>query len=209
MMGGRQMRQLKLQLNRLSIVQVSVFLLILGLFLGILCANIFKVNYITQIRDYKTNVFPRIVGNDIDYKGLFLYTLGKNMSSFIIYWLLCITILGIPYIAYKITSFGFFAGFFISALTLEYGMKGLLLVAVYIFPHGLLYLPIWLISLYKGYRLCSFIYRENRANLASILRQLRSNIVLILILAAAMVFASFLEAYPGAYLLKRSLGMFT
>jgi len=203
------MNQLKAQLNKLNILQVSLFLMILGLFLGILCANIFKVNYITQIRNYKANIFPRIVVNDIDYKGLFLYILGKNLGGFIVYWLLCITILGIPYIAYKITSFGFLAGFLISALTLEYGIKGLLLVAVYIFPHGLLYLPIALISLYKGYRLCSFIYRDNRANISIIARQIKESIGLILILALALLLASFLEAYPGAYLLKKTLAWFT
>lgn len=203
------MKQLKLQLNRINIVHISIFLLILGLFLGILCANIFKVNYITQIKSYKTNVFPRIVGNDIDYLGLFLYILGKNIREFLIFWLLCITILGVPYIAYKITSFGFFAGFLISAITLEYGIKGLLLILVYIFPHGLLYLPIAIISLYKGYKLCSYIYRDKYANYAGISRQLKSNITLILILALALLAASFLEAYPGAYLLKKTLGLFT
>lgn len=203
------MNQLRSQLKRLNILQVSLFLLILGLFLGILCANIFKVNYITQIRNFKTDIFPRIIGNDIDYMGLFLYILGNNLRDYFIYWLLCITILGIPYIAYKITSFGFFAGFLISALTLEYGIKGLLLVAVYVFPHGLLYLPINLISLYKGYSLCCFIYRDNRANINLIARQLRANIGLILILAMALLAASFLEAFPGAYLLKKMLGLFT
>lgn len=203
------MKQLKLQINRLNVVQISIFLLILGLFLGIFCANIFKVNYMTQIRNYETDIFSKIVGNNIDYMGLFLYILGKNLSGFFIYWLLCITILGIPYIAYKITSFGFFTGFLISAVTLEYGMKGLLLIVVYIFPHGLLYLPIALISLYKGYGLCSSIYRDNRANITGITRQLKSNIAIILLLALSLLIASFLEAYPGAYLLKKTLGLFT
>lgn len=203
------MNHIKLRLNRLNPLQISIFLLILGLFLGILCANIFKVNYITQIRNYNTDIFPRITGSDIDYAGLFLYILGKNLGEFFVFWLLCITILGIPYIAYKITSFGFFTGFIISALTLEYGMKGLLLIAAYIFPHGLLYLPIAVISLYKGYGLCSYIYCNNRADFTTIIRQLKSNIVLILLLALSLLIASFLEAYPGAYILKKTLGLFT
>ncbi len=203
------MKQLKLQLNRLSVIQISVFLLILGLFLGILCANIFKASYLSEMKLYITDIFPKIADNDIDYAGLFLYVLTKNLGNFFIYWLLCITILGIPYIAYKITSFGFFTGFLISMLTLEYGMKGLLLILAYIFPHGLLYLPIALISLYKGYKLCSSIYHDSRANISAIARQLKSNIALILILALALLIASFLEAYPGAFLLKKTLGLFT
>lgn len=203
------MKQFKLQLNRLNMVQISVFLLITGLFLGVLCANLFKENYIGQIKSYETDIFSKIVTNDIDYAGLFRYILGKNFSSFIVFWLLCITILGIPYLALKITSFGFFAGFFISAVTMEYGMKGMLLVIVYVFPHGLLYLPILLISLYKGFELSRTIYHDNRTNIGGIAKLLKSYLLIILLLALALLLASFLEAYPGAFLLKKTLGLFT
>lgn len=203
------MKQLKLRLNNLNIIQISVFLLILGLFMGILCANIFKASYLTDVRLYITDIFPKIAVNDIDYAGLFLYVLAKNLGSYFVFWLLCITILGIPYIAYKITSFGFFTGFLISIITLEYGIKGLLLILVYIFPHGLLYLPVALISYYRGYKLCNSIYHDSRANISAIARQLRANIVLILILALTLLIAAFLEAYPGAFLLKKALGLFT
>jgi stage II sporulation protein M len=111
--------------------------------------------------------------------------------------------------ALKITSFGFFSGFFISAVTMRYGLKGILLVLVYVFPHGLLYLPIYLISLYKGFELCRTIYSENRNNFGGISKLVKNHLVLILLLAVALLVASFLEAYPGAYLLKKALGAFT
>jgi stage II sporulation protein M len=203
------MKLLKLQLNRLNVLQITVFLLLFGLFLGILCANIFKENYVGQIRIYETDIFSKIASNDIDYAGLFRYILGKNLNSFLVFWLLSITILGVPYMALKITSFGFFAGFFISAVTMEYGLKGLLLVLVYVFPHGLLYLPIALLSLYKGFELCRTIYHDNHTDIGGIARLLKSYAAVILILAAALLVASFLEAYPGAFLLKKALGLFT
>jgi stage II sporulation protein M len=112
-------------------------------------------------------------------------------------------------LALKITSFGFFAGFFISAITMEYGMKGMLLVIVYVFPHGLLYLPILLISLYKGFELSRTIYHDNRTNIGGIAKLLKSYLLIILLLALALLLASFLEAYPGAFLLKKTLGLFT
>ena len=202
------MKQLKLQLNRFNVIQVSIILLIIGLFLGILCANIFKENYIVQIQNYESDVFSRIASNDINYSGLFRYVLGKNLNDFIVFWLLSITILGIPYMALKITYFGFFTGFFISAVTMQYGIKGILLVLVYVFPHGLLYLPIALISLYKGFELCRTIYHENRSHVAGIAKLVKSNLILLLLLAAALLVASFLEAYPGAFLLKKALGLF-
>jgi stage II sporulation protein M len=203
------MKQLKLQLNRLSVIQISIFLLILGLFLGVLCANVFRSNYAQQMQNYENNVFSEITMNDIDYAGLFRYVLGKNFNDFIVFWLLSITILGIPYMALKITSFGFFAGFFISAVTMQYGLKGIILIIVYVFPHGLLYLPIALISLYKGYDLCRKIYHSNRTSFGGLSKPIKSQLIIIVLLAIALLLASFLEAYPGAFLLKKALGLYT
>ncbi len=202
------MKQLKLQLNKLNVIQISIFLLVFGVFLGVLCANIFRDNYMGQLQSYETNIFGKITLGDIDYLGLFQYVLGKNFGDFAIFWLLSITILGIPYMAFKITSYGFFAGFFISVVTLQYGFKGMLLVVVYVFPQGLLYLPISLVCLYKGFELCRTIYSENRNNFGGITKLLKGNFFLLLLLALALLIASFLEAYPGAYLLKKVLESF-
>ncbi len=202
------MKQLRLQLNRLNVVQIAVFLLIFGLFLGILCANVFRANFSERLMQYENSVFAEIADNDINYPGLFRYVLGNNLNDFIMFWLLCVTILGIPYIALKIASIGFFAGFFISAVTMQYGVKGLLLVLVYCFPHGLLYLPITIISMYKGFFMCREIYQSEHTTLGSLFRPIRANLITILVLAIALVFASFLEAYPGAYFLKKALSLF-
>ncbi len=202
------MKQLRLQLNRMNAMQIAFFLLILGLFLGVLCANVFRENFAERIRIYEDNVFSVIAANNINYAGLFRYVLGNNFNSFIMFWLLSITILGIPYMAFKICSYGFFAGFFISAVTMQYGLKGMLLVLIYVFPHGLLYLPIALLSLYKGFQMCRDIYQQTNTSILGFLKPLRSNLLLILILAVVLVFASFLEAYPGAFILKKTLGLF-
>lgn len=203
------MRHLKLQLHRLGVVQISILLLIIGLFFGILFANLFRNSYDTQMLQYQNNVFTEITANEIDYPGLFRYVLAKNLNEFVVFWLLCITILGIPYMAYKIISFGFFTGFFISEITMQYGFKGILLILVYAFPQGLLYLPIALVSLYKGYGMCKSIYRDNRSHMSGLTKSIKPNLIVILILAIVLVIGSFLEAYVGAFLLKKTLGMFT
>lgn len=202
------MKPLKVQLHKLSVLQITVFLFVVGVFFGVLCANIFKTNYTVQMQAYESDVFRKIAETDLDYLGLFQYVLGKNFNEFLIFWLLSLTILGIPYMAFKVTSFGFFTGFFISAITTQYGMKGIILIAAYVAPQGLLYLPISMICLYKGFALCRIIYSENRNNFGGIFKLLRANLFTIFLLALALVVASFLEAYPGAYLLKQVLATF-
>jgi stage II sporulation protein M len=209
MTGRQKMKRLKIQVHKINVIQIAVLLLIIGLFLGVLCANIFRENYMNQMQLYEDDVFSKIAASNIDYTGFFGYVLSKNFSNFIIFWLLSITILGVPYMAIKVTSFGFFTGFFISAVTMQYGFKGVLLVLAYIFPQGLLYLPISLVCLYKGFELCRTIYSENRNNFGGILKLLRKYLIIIVLLAVALFVASVLEAYPGAYLLKQALGSFT
>jgi len=207
-MAGTKMKQLKLQLHHLSVYQVAIFLLILGLFFGVLCANLFHNNYETQLQNYEEQIFPEIATSDINYSGFFFYVIGQNFGEFIAYWLLSLTILGVPYMAFKITSFGFLTGFLISAVTMQYGLKGIILVLAYVFPQGLIYLPISLICLYRGFRLCRTIYQTSRINIGGIFKELKTNFILVMLLAVALLFGSFLEAYPGAFLLKKALGLF-
>lgn len=203
------MKQIKLQLQRLNIIQIAVFLLVIGLFLGVLFANLFRNSYFDQMINYQSEVFKDIVMEDIDYTGLFFYILRNNFKEFVIFWLLCVTILGIPYMALKIVSFGFTSGFFISAIAMQYGFKGIILILVYILPHGLLYLPVAVICLYKGYYLCRTIYYDKKNYLGSIFRQLKSYMLLLLLLAILLILGSFLEAYAGSFILKKTLALFT
>jgi stage II sporulation protein M len=190
------------------VVQTAVILLIIGLFFGVLFANVFKNSYDKQMLNYQNTTFSDITSNAIDYAGLFRYVLTKNFGEFVIFWLLCVTILGIPYMAYKIISFGFFTGFFISAVSMQYGVKGILLILAYVFPHGLVYLPIAIMCLYKGFDLCRSIYHDNRTRISGLTALIRPKFVMILILAVALVMGSFLEAYVGSFILKKTLGLF-
>ena len=61
--------------------------------------------------NYHNLVFTEIVREDIDYTGLFLYVLNKNFKEFIVFWLISITILGIPYMIFKLLTLGFSMGF--------------------------------------------------------------------------------------------------
>ncbi len=201
------MKQQKFSLGNFSMIQVAFLLLILGMVLGVVYANLFQDNYIEALKEYESSVISGITSQNINYSGLFRYILSKNLQEFLVFWLLTITVLGIPFMAFKITAVGFHAGFLISALTIQYGWKGIFLVFISIIPHGLLYIPISLICLYKGFEMNRTIYQENRSHFRGITKLMQSNLLLLLLLAAALLLACFLEAYPGAYLLKKALGI--
>lgn len=203
------MKRLRMQFHRLSLTEIGVILLIFGLFFGVLFANVFRDSYSSQMKDYQNTIFADVSENTIDYSGLFRYTLLNNLNEYVIFWLLCITVLGIPYMAFKIVSFGFFSGFLISAVTMQYGLKGIVLILAYQFPHGLVYLPVALLCLYKGFRLNRTIYNDSRNPLGGIPKLIKENIIIIIILAAMLLIGSLLEAYVGSFLLKKAMGLFT
>lgn len=203
------MKQWKATMNRLSIIQMSVILLVIGLVFGILFANVFREQYYQQLEVYQNTVFTEITISNIDYYGLFLYIITENFKEFAVFWLLSITILGIPYMAYKIASFGFTTGFFISSITMHYGVKGLLLILVYPFPHGIIYLPIALLCLYKGFYLCRSINYDKHKFMGTLKHQLKQYLLLLIVLSILILFASFIEAYVGSFFLKKTLNLFT
>lgn len=201
------MKRLRMQFHHLSVAEIGIILLILGLFFGVLFANVFRDSYSNQMIDYQNTIFADVSENAIDYSGLFRYTLLKNLNEYVIFWMLCITVLGIPYMAFKIASFGFFSGFLISTVTIQYGLKGILLILAYQLPHGLIYLPVALLCLYKGFRLNRTIYNDSRNPLGGIAKLIKENIIIIIILAAMLLIGSFLEAYVGSFLLKKAMGL--
>lgn len=203
------MKNIRYYINRLGIIQVSLVLLLIGLVLGVLIANLFKNSYLEQIQDLETNVFTSIAVNKINYSGLFIFTLKKNLKELARFALLSITILGIPYIIYKVLAFGFYASFFISVVTINYGFKGIILILAYVFPHGLIYLPVVLLSLYKGFNLCKTIYYDRNNHFDNIFSLLKGYIGVFLLLVFAIAIASFIEAYIGAFFLKKALSLFT
>jgi len=203
------MKFLKAKLQRLTIGQISILLIVTGLVLGIIFSNIFQPFYYEKMINLHDNLFSDIVREKIDYTGLFIYILGKNFREFFVFWLLCITVLGIPYMILKLVALGFTTGFFISSIAMQYGIKGILLILAYIFPHGLVYIPVIILCLYNGFRLTKTIYYDNPGHFGVIFKQLKTYILLLIFLTVLILLGSFLEAYVGSFFLKKVLALFT
>lgn len=203
------MKLARVKFQKLNMVQISILLIILGLLSGMLFANLFQPFYYEKMAEYHDYIFSDIVREDIDYTGLFFYVVIKNLKEFFVFWLLCITILGIPYMLFKLLIFGFNAGFLISSIAIQYGIKGILLILAYIFPHGLIYIPVIILSLYNGYRLSRSIYYDNTGHMGIVIKQLKSYGFLLIFLTALLLLGSFLEAYAGSFFLKKILALFT
>lgn len=206
--GGITMQSIRLQLRKLGEVKAGLLVLVLGILLGILFAKLFKGFYWNQIDVLNTDYFNKIKDASIDYSVLFQYVMWKNLRIYILFWILSATALGIPYMALSIWYGGFQSGFFLAVILMRYGIKGVLLIIGYTFPHYIIYIPVALLTLRSGYWLCRSMYYDTKMSKRGRTERIAKQLIFILILGAALTLGGFLETYPGSFILRRILRLF-
>lgn len=198
-------QKFRIQIHRLSAKYIAIGLFLVGFIIGIVVANVFLTSYQEQMKQLEGGTFQAISENEINFSRLLLYTIGQRLKEFMIFWLLCITILGIPYMIYKMVHAGYLVGFFLSVLAIQYGLKGLLLSMAYIFPHYIIYIPIALICLKKGYLLNTQMNQNYHGNMRETFRFIRSRAGSVFLLMLLLCIGCILETYIGAPLLKKAI----
>ena len=83
----------------------------------------------------------------VDSSILFWYVLCKRCRNFLVLIIMATTYLGWIFCGGVTVKYGFSVGFFLSTAVFRYGIKGILLGIVSIFPHYLCYLPAMILLL--------------------------------------------------------------
>ncbi len=196
------------QFKRLNDVKRGLIILAIGVILGILFSKIFKNLYWNQIDLIDSTYLNKIKSTKLDYSLLFNYVLWKNFRTFAIFWIVCITPLGIPYISLSLLYCGFQSSFFVTVILMKFGIKGILLIFGYTFPHYLIYILVVFLCLRSGYWLSNSLYSGLKLNKRNKVEQIIKHLVFIIILAGVLLLGSVLETYIGSNILKKILILF-
>lgn len=127
--------------SRKTIVLVIFIVFILGLLFGSLYITILDNDNKRIILDSVKNYF-----NSYEYTNfssrleIFKNSFTKNLSYFIIMWLLGLSIIGVPIIIIMIFVKSFITGFSIASIFACYKFKGLLGILIYILPSNVIIL---------------------------------------------------------------------
>lgn len=127
-----------------------------GVVAGFFLVNIGKSTFIESTGLFDESVLSGIKYMSVDGSTLFYYVLRKRMLAFLIMAVLATTYLGFAVCACAAVWCGMASGAFVSVLTVRYGMKGLILAAIGVFPQYLFYIPAivlmlkWCIGLYRA-----------------------------------------------------------
>lgn len=186
----------------------AIFLFFISLILGGIFAKFTHNLLSVGIDSISSRYFNTIKKMDIQYWDLFKYILISLYKSFFILWVMCLTILGLPYIIWAIVSKAFQFGYLFTALTMVYGGKGVLLSIAYLFPQGILYLPVAFFSIKYGYQLTMEMnHGQTNPSLHNII-MLKKYLGIIAVLLAALLVGALVETFIGSYLVRKVLELF-
>lgn len=180
-----------------------------GLLAGIFIMNIGKSILLEGTGLFDSDTLYRMKYMTVDSNALFCYVFRKRIVRLLILAVLSTTYLGVAAYYGLTLWYGLSAGAFLTALTLRYGMKGILLAFVSIFPQYLVYIPAvlcllsWCEALYRGIyiRGGGEFYPGDKGFLIKKAGQLAA-------VLAAVTAGCLLESYMNPYLLLGFLKIF-
>ena len=153
---------MKLCRNRFSLIKqkkiylVFISMILLSILFGFFFYFIISDNNKLLVIDIQKNYFKGISSNNINYLSSFFNSFFTNFMYIFIIFLLGLSVVGFIFIIGIVLMKGFILGFTISSIIGTFGIKGIILSFIYVFPHQLLFLIILLLMCYYG---CSFCYR--------------------------------------------------
>ncbi|HBA47030.1 MAG TPA: hypothetical protein DCZ91_04380 [Lachnospiraceae bacterium] len=143
----------------------------------------------------------------VDSNALFFYVFRKRLFRLLGLAVLSTTYLGLIACMGAAFWYGLSAGAFLAALTIRYGIKGILLALISMFPQYLVYVPVLLALLIWCEELFRGIYVRGEYSAADrgfVLKKAGRLLVLI----AVLIVGCMMEAYMNPYLLMGFLKIF-
>ncbi len=182
-----------------------------GLLLGILVMNFGKGFLLENTGLLDEYVLYHMKYMTVDSRALFIYVLGKRITVLVFLLIIATTYLGLAAVCALSGWYGMLLGMFLSTAMLRYGLKGILLSVVSLFPHSLFYVPALIALMACCEHICRSVYfkggslylEEGKKSIVP-----PEKIIQLLLVLAAVVIGSFLESYLNPHLLLGLLKIF-
>ena len=180
-----------------------------GLLTGILVLYIGKSILLENTGLFDEDTLYHMKYMTVDSSALFCYILRKRIGRLLILAVLSTTYLGLAACMGTVFWYGMSAGVLLASLAIRYGVKGIVLAVLSIFPQYLIYVPGMLVMLTWCETVFRAIYHRNgggyeAVNKGFLLRQTGQLAAII----AAMTAGCLAEGYINPYILKGFLKIF-
>lgn len=179
----------------------------IGALVGIFAMSVWKDVLLENTGLFDEYTLYNMKYMSVDSNALFSYLLRERVLGLLILAVLSTTYLGWVACLGATAWYGMAVGAFFSALMLRYGIKGIFLAFIAIFPHYLIYAPAMLAMLGWGESLYRGIYHRTippEESKTYFLKKLGGLAMILLAIAAGCL----LEAYVNPHLLLGYLKVF-
>lgn len=135
-----------------------LILFLFGFMVGIFVMNLWADQFLTESSILNETALARLKYLEVNKNSLLIYVLKKRIGAIWMIALLSTTFLGLVSVYGYTVWLGVSMGFLMSAFAIQFGMKGIVLFLISIFPQFLLYVPAMVWLLLWGYRLTIKLY---------------------------------------------------
>ena len=174
---------------------------------GIITVNIIDKEFLGGFGIFNTYFIEEFEYTDVRKDELFFFIFKERIS--ILLWLLLFLITGWGCVAGGVFLAwqSYAAGFLMTAAVSSYGIKGILLICTAVFPHYLVYIPLYISYFY----ISSFVKKRIKERTGQSLGNAKEWVIfstICLLFVCVFVTGIFLESYTNPYLLKKTLKIF-
>lgn len=169
---------------------------IIGIVSGILFIFFISKEDKSLVKNELSNFITYIQSNKINYMASFLNGILANLTYLIVFWLLGISIIGIPIIIFLLFLKGFILGFSFSSIISIYGIKGIPLSIASQVPHSFILLIFFILmgfyAINFSVRLFRVLFLKENINLVPYFKRYNQ---IAIICAIGILFCCFLETF--------------
>lgn len=188
----------------------------LGFLFGLVLMNTGKKVLLENTGLLSENMLYAVKYAPVDSNAFFLYVLQKRLGTALILAVLSTTWLGLAAVWTCAAWLGISFGMLVMAALLRYGLKGILLIAVGIFPQAFIYFPVALLLLRWSYEFCMTIYFPDKVQTSALLHGensgkyalLRNKALTFVLLLGVVIIGCILESYVNPKLVLNLLQIF-
>ena len=187
-----------------KLYRIIITLMIFGIISGILFIFIISKESKTKALVSIKNFFDLMnTSTGINYGKSLLNTLVNNIGYVLLIWLLGISIIGLPITIVLAFMKSFIVGFSISSIISCYKAKGILGAFLYVFPHQIIILFIYLLlsfySISFSIKLFKSLFLKQTINFRVVMQKY---IKILLISLIGIIIVSLYEVFISTYFIK-------
>ena len=183
-----------------------VFLLIIllvGVTSGAVFATILDSNDKQLVLNYLNDFFNNVKNDKLAYNTSLVNTLIFTVGFAILIWILGISVIGFFLVLFMLFIKAFVLGFSLSSIIINYKLKGLLLGLLYVFPHQIINVLVFIMlcaySLILSFKIICCFNGKKSLNFKNIINRY---IIVLLISIVVLIITSLYETFIMPYILN-------